>query len=81
MAAKLDRRYAGHGTQLHAAISGLPGIGAPGRGRSRDGKGDDLRPGSNLVNVALPPKNASPAPLTASEWIRRACVAARLPER
>jgi hypothetical protein len=53
----------------------------PAEARAAMEKAMTLRPGSNLVNVALPPKNASPAPLTASEWIRRACVAARLPER
>jgi hypothetical protein len=40
-----------------------------------------LRPGSNLGNVALPPKNAGAAFLAASEWIERAFVTAGLPER
>ena len=44
-------------------------------------KGIELRPGSNLSNVALPPRNASPVFVTASEWIGRAYLAAGLPER
>lgn len=44
-------------------------------------KGLALRPGSNLGNVALPPKNASPVFLAASEWIGRAYVEAGLPEQ
>ena len=44
-------------------------------------RGIELRPGSNLGNVALPPRNASPVFVTASEWIGRAYLAAGLPER
>jgi hypothetical protein len=44
-------------------------------------KGLALRPGSNVINVALPPKNASPIFIAASEWIGRAYLAAGLPER
>jgi DNA-binding winged helix-turn-helix (wHTH) protein/tetratricopeptide (TPR) repeat protein len=44
-------------------------------------KGLELRPGSNLVNVTLPPKNASPIFVAAAEWIVRAYLAAGLPER
>jgi len=44
-------------------------------------KGLELRPGSNLANVALPPRNASPVFVAASEWIGRAYLAAGLPER
>ena len=44
-------------------------------------KGIELRPGSNLSNVALPPRNASPVFVTASEWMGRAYLAAGLPER
>jgi hypothetical protein len=44
-------------------------------------KGIELRPGSNLGNVALPPRNASPVFVTPSEWIGRAYLAAGLPER
>jgi hypothetical protein len=40
-----------------------------------------LRPGSNLANVALPPRNASPVFIAAAKWIGRAYVAAGLPER
>jgi tetratricopeptide (TPR) repeat protein len=40
-----------------------------------------LRPGSNLDNVTLPRKNASPAFLAAAEPVGRAFVAAGLPER
>jgi tetratricopeptide (TPR) repeat protein len=41
----------------------------------------ELRPGSNLSNSTLPPKDASPIFLAATEWIVRAEVAAGLPER
>ena len=44
-------------------------------------KGMALRPGSNLANVLLPPKNASAAFLAAGERLGRALVAAGLPER
>jgi Tfp pilus assembly protein PilF len=44
-------------------------------------KGMALRPGSNLANVLLPPKNASAAFLSAGERLGRAFVAAGLPER
>ncbi|WP_275944925.1 hypothetical protein [Bradyrhizobium sp. dw_411] len=40
-----------------------------------------LRPGSNLTNVLLPPKNASAAFLEAGERLGRAFVAAGLPEQ
>ena len=40
-----------------------------------------LRPGSNLSNVPLPTKNASPIYLTAAQRLQRAFVAAGLPER
>ena len=69
------------GRTLHAAGRSLPAIGPAGRGKSGYGEGLELRPGSNLSNVALPPKNASPIFIAAAEWIRRAYVAAGLPER
>jgi DNA-binding winged helix-turn-helix (wHTH) protein/tetratricopeptide (TPR) repeat protein len=40
-----------------------------------------LRPGSNLGNVVLPPKNESAAYQAAIVWINQALVAAGLPER
>ncbi|MDE5454823.1 tetratricopeptide repeat protein [Bradyrhizobium sp. CSA112] len=63
---------------LSAAYQGL---GQPAEAKAAMDKALVLRPGSNLVNVALPPKNASPTFLAASEWIGRAYVAAGLPER
>ena len=44
-------------------------------------QGLSLRPGSNLGNVRLPTKNASPAYLAAAALLERALVAAGLPER
>jgi DNA-binding winged helix-turn-helix (wHTH) protein/tetratricopeptide (TPR) repeat protein len=63
---------------LSAAYQGL---GRPAEAKAAMDKGLALRPGSNLSNFALPPKNASPAYLAAAEQIERACVAAGLPER
>lgn len=40
-----------------------------------------LRPGSTSKNVALPPKNASPVFLAASDRVMRAAIAAGLPEQ
>jgi tetratricopeptide (TPR) repeat protein len=56
------------------------GSGRPAEAKAAMEKGMALRPGSNLGNVALPPKNASPTFHAASEWIGRAYVAAGLPE-
>jgi tetratricopeptide (TPR) repeat protein len=56
-------------------------LGRPAEAKAAMDKGLALRPGSNASNVALPPKNASPGFLAASEWIGRAFVAAGLPER
>jgi DNA-binding winged helix-turn-helix (wHTH) protein/tetratricopeptide (TPR) repeat protein len=44
-------------------------------------KGLSLRPGSNLSNVTLPTKNASPIFIRATKWIVQAYLAAGLPER
>ena len=41
----------------------------------------ELRPGSNMGDVGLPRKNASPVFLAAVERIRPAYIAAGLPER
>lgn len=59
----------------------LERLGHPEKARAAMEKAMTLRPGSNLGNVALPPKNASSTFLTASEQIGRAYVAAGLPER
>jgi DNA-binding winged helix-turn-helix (wHTH) protein/tetratricopeptide (TPR) repeat protein len=56
-------------------------LGRPAEAKAAMARGLELRPGSNLGNVALPPKNASTTFLAASEWIGRAYVAAGLPER
>ncbi len=56
-------------------------LGHPEEARAAMAKAMTLRPGSNLGNVALPPKNASPTFLAASDRIGRAEVAAGLPER
>jgi hypothetical protein len=56
-------------------------LGRPAEARAAMAKGIALRPGSNLSNTALPPKNASPIFIAASRWIGRAYVAAGLPER
>jgi DNA-binding winged helix-turn-helix (wHTH) protein/tetratricopeptide (TPR) repeat protein/TolB-like protein len=56
-------------------------LGRPDEARAAMAKGIALRPGSNLSNTALPPKNASPIFIAASKWIGRAYLAAGLPER
>lgn len=56
-------------------------LGRPIEAKAAMARGLELRPGSNLSNVALPPKNASPIFIAASEWIGRAYLAAGLPER
>jgi DNA-binding winged helix-turn-helix (wHTH) protein/tetratricopeptide (TPR) repeat protein len=56
-------------------------LGRPDEARAAMAKGIALRPGSNLSNTALPPKNASPNFIAASGWIGRAYLAAGLPER
>ena len=56
-------------------------LGRPDEARAAMAKGIALRPGSNLANVALPPRNASPVFIAANEWIRQAYLAAGLPER
>jgi DNA-binding winged helix-turn-helix (wHTH) protein/Tfp pilus assembly protein PilF/TolB-like protein len=63
---------------LSAAYQGL---GRPAEAKAAMDKALALRPGSNASNVALPPKNASPGFLAASERIGRAFIAAGLPER
>jgi DNA-binding winged helix-turn-helix (wHTH) protein/tetratricopeptide (TPR) repeat protein len=55
--------------------------GRPAEAKTAMEKGMALRPGSNLANVLLPPKNASAAFLAAGERLGRAFVAAGLPER
>jgi DNA-binding winged helix-turn-helix (wHTH) protein/Tfp pilus assembly protein PilF len=55
--------------------------GRPAEAKAAMEKGMTLRPGSNLTNVLLPPKNASTAFLAAGERLGRAFVAAGLPER
>ena len=55
-------------------------LGQPAESKAAMARGLELRPGSNLSNVALPPKNASPIFIAAAEWIGRAYVAAGLPE-
>ena len=55
------------------------GLGQPDEAKAAMDKALALRPGSNLDNVALPRKNASPAFLAASETIQRALVASGLP--
>lgn len=57
------------------------GVGRSDEARSAMEKAMALRPGSNLGNATLPPKNASTAFLAASGRIGRAFVAAGLPER
>jgi DNA-binding winged helix-turn-helix (wHTH) protein/tetratricopeptide (TPR) repeat protein len=56
-------------------------LGRPAEAKAAMARGLELRPGSNLSNVALPPKNASPIFIAAAEWIGRAYLAAGLPER
>lgn len=56
-------------------------LGRPAEAKAAMARGLELRPGSNLSNVALPPKNSSPIFIAASEWIGRAYLAAGLPER
>ncbi|MEW6451922.1 MAG: winged helix-turn-helix domain-containing protein [Pseudomonadota bacterium] len=56
-------------------------LGRPDDAKAAMARGLELRPGSNLSNVALPPKNASPIFIGASEWIGRAYLEAGLPER
>jgi DNA-binding winged helix-turn-helix (wHTH) protein/tetratricopeptide (TPR) repeat protein len=56
-------------------------LGRPDEAGAAMAKGIELRPGSNLSNTALPPKNASPIFIAASKWIGRAYLAAGLPER
>jgi DNA-binding winged helix-turn-helix (wHTH) protein/tetratricopeptide (TPR) repeat protein len=56
-------------------------LGRPDEARAAMAKGIALRPGSNLSNTALPPRNASPIFIAASGWIGRAYLAAGLPER
>lgn len=56
------------------------GLGRPAEARAAMETGMALRPGSNLSNVLLPSKNASPVFIAATEWIAKAFVAAGLPE-
>ncbi len=56
-------------------------LGRPAEARAAMEKAMTLRPGSNLGNVVLPPKNESAAYQAAIVWINRALVAAGLPER
>jgi tetratricopeptide (TPR) repeat protein len=56
------------------------GSGRPDEAKAAMEKGMALRPGTNLDNVALPSKNASPTFLAATEWIKRAYAAAGMPE-
>lgn len=56
-------------------------LGRPAEAKAAMDKGLALRPGSNVNNVTLPPKNASPEFLAATTSIARAFVAAGLPER
>lgn len=56
-------------------------LGRPAEAKAEMARGLELRPGSNLSNVALPPRNASPIFIAAAEWIGRAYLAAGLPER
>jgi len=56
-------------------------LGRPAEAKTAMEKGMALRPGSNLSNVVLPRKNASPVFLAATEWIARAFVETGLPER
>jgi DNA-binding winged helix-turn-helix (wHTH) protein/tetratricopeptide (TPR) repeat protein len=56
-------------------------LGRPDEAKAAMAKAMALRPGSNLGNAALPPKNASPIFVAASERIGRAYLAAGLPER
>jgi len=81
MAAKLDRHHAGHERSYMLLSAAYQGLGEPAEAKAAMDKALALRPGSNLSNVALPPKNASPVFLAAAEWIGRAYVAAGLPER
>ena len=62
---------------LSAAYEGL---GQKAEARAAMEKALALRPGSNAGNIALPTKNASRTFLEASEWIKRANIAAGLPE-
>jgi tetratricopeptide (TPR) repeat protein/TolB-like protein len=56
-------------------------LGRPAEAKAAMDKALALRPGSNAGNVALPPKNASPVFLAATQSVERAFVAAGLPER
>ncbi|WP_244595720.1 tetratricopeptide repeat protein [Bosea lathyri] len=62
---------------LSAAYTGLN---QPAEAKAAMDKAMALRPGSNLGNVLLPPKNASPVFIKATEWIVKAFLAAGLPE-
>jgi DNA-binding winged helix-turn-helix (wHTH) protein/Flp pilus assembly protein TadD len=63
---------------LAAAYAGLD---QPAEAKAAMDKALALRPGSNLSNVALPRKNASPTYLAASDSLLQAFVAVGLPER
>jgi DNA-binding winged helix-turn-helix (wHTH) protein/tetratricopeptide (TPR) repeat protein len=56
-------------------------LGQPAEAKAAMDKALALRPGSNLDNVTVPRKNASPGYIAASDRIGRALVAAGLPER
>lgn len=62
---------------LSAAYTAL---GRPDEARAAMDQGRALRPGSNLGNVVLPTKNASPVLIAATGWIAKALLAAGLPE-
>jgi tetratricopeptide (TPR) repeat protein len=56
-------------------------LGQPAEAKAAMDKALALRPGSNMGNVAVPRKNASPTFLAASDAVLRALVAIGLPER
>ncbi|WNJ88100.1 winged helix-turn-helix domain-containing protein [Bosea sp. 685] len=56
------------------------GLGRPAEARAAMDQGMALRPGSNLGNVLLPIKNASPVLLAAAALLAKALLAAGLPE-
>ena len=69
------------GRSLMLLAAAYQQLGRPTEAKAAMDKALALRPGSNVSNIALPAKNASPVYLAATEWIERACVAAGLPER
>lgn len=72
---------AGSGRTYMLLSAAYEQLGRRDEARAAMAKGIALRPGSNLANVALPPRNASPVFIAANEWIRQAYLAAGLPER